>query len=1042
MDIVLERKLLDYLEYKKIKTTKYGKKILSTVCPSCNTATANIFSTNPIKSKCYTCSKEYSIVDYVSIYEKIEKDKVEDFLRDLFRLNKTDSNEVERAFEFYSSNNFGMAPARYNTKASFEPNWTQNPYYKKEDWEQFIKNNLNINVITGETSGITVLDIDILSTKEKNELYSTEDYNIIKELQKKIVLPEKLKSLLSQTARQKSSGGFHFIYKYDSDFKNKALIETEGLSIEIMNNGGSFLTYPSSLNGLQRKFVTDEIKEMPKELKGFLLSNITSSTNVRLELPTEVRDSNGEVGHRNIRLTKLGGILRKHYTIQDTANILTMANNIFPNPLPRDELQTTINSLGKYQNSDDNIIEKNIVDYLKCAKSASKAEIQYAVFDKLVTGDAKKTFDQTLVRLISNKIIIKNHNLYEIKEEMDWSDNTASVGTPVGFKVPYFNDIAEFHWGDMLVLGSQTGIGKCIRDGMILTNQGMRDISEYGKLKKEGKSNVTKHLRVHSGYSKHKTYHNPNYFWKERINDTYRITTYHGFTLEGTPDHPIKVRYKINEHSYGIKFKKLKNITGEDFAILTSPKIYPKENIRKKRKIKFQINKHMTNLKDWIIPDINVDVAKLFGYILGDGTCGKAYVNIYQDSKNISVIKDIEHSIKNIGLEYKIKTEKNMTIVKIHSAIFSYFVKIKLFNINFRKKKYNVTSPNRKIPKYILNSSEECQKAFIGAIMSCESHLSNKHLSITMASKHIISTLQLMLLNMGIISRKTIKKVKEYPNNNYYNLFFIIDETIKLIENCKPSKYEDFNILKSQLKYKKIKRINNQFKKDYYFADKIIGIEKKHYEDGVYVYDFNMSDKYDKNKNHQFWSNGFVSHNTTIAMNIIKKIVEQEIKPYYIYNEPGGRFAKTANKLGLTGQFWHTFCSRPEKAILKDNSVTIMDWVKPPDFARTDNTYGAFAEMLEETNSFMVCFAQLTKDDKPQFFARNQIDQFASLSAKYLYDESSQGIFGNWHIEKIRDPKMHIKSYEIPCHYNFETKEHYTIEEKERHNNEEKQNTT
>ena len=75
---------------------------------------------------------------------------------------------------------------------------------------------------------------------------------------------------------------------------------------------------------------------------------------------------------------------------------------------------------------------------------------------------------------------------------------------------------------------------------------------------------------------------------------------------------------------------------------------------------------------------------------------------------------------------------------------------------------------------------------------------------------------------------------------------------------------------------------------------------------------------------------------TTLSMNFVKKLVNQGIKPDYIYNESGGRFAKVALKLGMKDDdFDSAFCADPDKVILRKNKVTIFDWVKPKDFARS-----------------------------------------------------------------------------------------------------------
>lgn len=167
---------------------------------------------------------------------------------------------------------------------------------------------------------------------------------------------------------------------------------------------------------------------------------------------------------------------------------------------------------------------------------------------------------------------------------------------------------------------------------------------------------------------------------------------------------------------------------------------------------------------------------------------------------------------------------------------------------------------------------------------------------------------------------------------------------------------------------------------------------------------------------------------TYLAMNFIKRIVSQGIKPDYIYNESGNRFAKTARILGLKdGDFNHVFCSDPDKIILRPNAITIYDWVKPNDFAKTDDLFSGMVEKLNKTQGFMICFVQLKEDDT--FFAKNQIGQFPAILARYLYEDESDGTYTKIKLDYVRDAKIKGKKFEIPCIYNWDTREVKLIEE-------------
>lgn len=169
---------------------------------------------------------------------------------------------------------------------------------------------------------------------------------------------------------------------------------------------------------------------------------------------------------------------------------------------------------------------------------------------------------------------------------------------------------------------------------------------------------------------------------------------------------------------------------------------------------------------------------------------------------------------------------------------------------------------------------------------------------------------------------------------------------------------------------------------------------------------------------------------TTLCMNMVKRVVDQRIKPYYIYNETGARFAKTALKLGMKdGDFKHVFVTDPEEVIFEQDSVIIFDWVKPSDFAKTADVFSQLVEKAKKSNSFLICFVQLKKDNS--FFAPNLIGQYPALLCRYIYDNEEDGTHTKFQIDAVRDPKITNgkKTFQIPCVYDWQTKEVHTIEE-------------
>jgi len=167
---------------------------------------------------------------------------------------------------------------------------------------------------------------------------------------------------------------------------------------------------------------------------------------------------------------------------------------------------------------------------------------------------------------------------------------------------------------------------------------------------------------------------------------------------------------------------------------------------------------------------------------------------------------------------------------------------------------------------------------------------------------------------------------------------------------------------------------------------------------------------------------------THIAMNMIKQFIDQGIKPYYVSLECGSRFGIIAQNLGLKeGSFYWDNHYSPEHIELEKNAVTIIDWLLPGDYAATDKTYEHFSKQLTRKGGLLIVFSQLRSRGEQQgsFYAEDMVKFFASLVAKFYYDNSEKTHGEKSHFEtvKIRESKTRQQNVTIPCIYNYETRE-------------------
>lgn len=158
---------------------------------------------------------------------------------------------------------------------------------------------------------------------------------------------------------------------------------------------------------------------------------------------------------------------------------------------------------------------------------------------------------------------------------------------------------------------------------------------------------------------------------------------------------------------------------------------------------------------------------------------------------------------------------------------------------------------------------------------------------------------------------------------------------------------------------------------------------------------------------------------TTIALNMVKEMINQNVKPYYIYSEAGSRFQKISKMLEIDGKFYHSWHENPLAIELEADAFTIIDWLHLENKAETDTVLKHLNDEVQRKRGILVIFTQIKQTY--EFFAPNLIDHFPTFAAKYIQD-TEQKTEGHFDISKIKEPRGNFTTYILPCEYNHNTK--------------------
>lgn len=447
----IQSKLFEYVREhnQDCKTSARGKVKIFT-CPFCGGYSAQLIP-NSIEINCHQCRKYFKFVDIVRHYEEDKKalsdNDIEQYLAKKYGIELPDKNIVEKMLDFYVRCGFDLVPVARNDKMPIEKDWPNKTHKTKVEWLDWLNNGLNLGVKTGKISSITVLDFD---TKE---------------------LPEVMKKYLPSLPYQETAKGYHFPFQYVTDLPTSRI---DNLKIDVLNDGKQFVTCPSVVGGVERKwFFADksineiEIPKIPDDVKEFILSNLTIyGSNIKTLSESFKEDINtenienigiGEIGegNRNNWFIKFGGILRKTLNMTQTKSVLHIVNkHIFNPPLDTQQFDKNIKTLEKYCIFDEKELAMKIFRYLEMVEEANSTDI------KATLEEPKAVIEKALSWLVKEGYLLKRKRMYHIIKKAEWKDTFVSEGQPIDFVMPYFHDCAIFRYGDMIIIGGNTGTGK------------------------------------------------------------------------------------------------------------------------------------------------------------------------------------------------------------------------------------------------------------------------------------------------------------------------------------------------------------------------------------------------------------------------------------------------------------------------------------------------------------------------------------------------------------------------------------------------------
>lgn len=322
--------------------------------------------------------------------------------------------------------------------------------------------------------------------------------------------------------------------------------------------------------------------------------------------------------------------------------------------------------------------------------------------------------------------------------------------------------------GVLIEIFGPSGTGKCVVGGThVFMGQQLAPIQKHST-GIDGFTPFTQNIQTLAGASC------TSHFFEETVEKTIVVTTALGLSLQGTQTHPIL----CSKNGTNV-FVNLEDVMVGDYAVIPrNVHCFPTEDkelvgIPSVCREQLTLPKYMTE-----------DIATLLGYLIANGS-NKTTTTLRFSSTNEVLIADIKRIIKELGAKCPTYQKDDHVVGGIALKKFILFL--------CGEQKFP-TARHKQIPSVILQSPKNIQIAFLRGLFDCDSHHSEKreNLEYCTASSLLGEQVQLLLLNLGIISRRRFRVVDGHP----YTYLHITGDAVSFYAKHIGSLYYTFNAKK------------------------------------------------------------------------------------------------------------------------------------------------------------------------------------------------------------------------------------------------------
>ncbi len=291
------------------------------------------------------------------------------------------------------------------------------------------------------------------------------------------------------------------------------------------------------------------------------------------------------------------------------------------------------------------------------------------------------------------------------------------------------------------------GLGKCVtKDTLLFTEDGICEIGALEPKKRSVRSGFSQlRLRVFGNPAPAMTSH----YYRNGSSITRRITTRRGYRLEGTLNHPL-----VTLTSEGKKaFRTLEEIQPGDYVAIQrgqqffgATKPFAPFTFMPKAMNHYRYANALPR-------EMSPKLARLLGYLVGDGYIGaagnKSATTVSFTNTNQEILRNfcqLWEQLFGQSLRPVIQPNRAPTVFAGNAYIRAFLLHIGLAY---------ATAKNKEIPSSIFRANKECVREFLRAYFECDGHIrpNCRQMEISSASEKLLRQTHIILLNFGVVSR-------------------------------------------------------------------------------------------------------------------------------------------------------------------------------------------------------------------------------------------------------------------------------------------------